>query len=48
MVSSPLLGSKDDDGNRVLTSMMSSNYWAGGPDLLISISGQLLVINGMV
>jgi hypothetical protein len=48
VVLSPLLGRKDDDDGRVLTSIMSGNDWAGGPDSLISISGQSLVINGMV
>jgi hypothetical protein len=38
VVSSPLLVSKDDDGGRVLASMMSGNDWAGGPDSLISLS----------
>jgi hypothetical protein len=48
VASSPLLGSKNDNGGKVLTSMMSGNDWDGGPDSLISISGQLLVIDGML
>jgi hypothetical protein len=48
LVSSPLLEGKDNNGGRVQTSMMSGTGWAGGPNLLISISGQLLVINGIV